>query len=243
VEHYVPDESMLENAYLYMNYPVEFSGAQIADVIAIHEEILSQSTLLQELADSDETEEVLTVSLIYHFKSGRQLERLYQLPDGNEFSEKIEEALYGYETEPDSFMKYLVGTDYAEITRFEEAQVEYDSEDDDYIGHTLSADVAAKVYQALREDANEGTLQKYNLRGFGEQEDSDMFLYFQYYHTSEDWKDVFDVASGSVVSERHEGATGEADSAVGYMNISFGEDCTNLIRVLLEEGILDAEDF
>jgi ABC-2 type transport system permease protein len=243
VEHYVPDEAMLESAYLYMNYPVEFEGAQIADVIAIHEEILSQGTLLQELVESEETEEVFTVSLIYHFKSGRKLERIYQLPDGNAFCEEIEETLFGYETEPDSFMKYLVGTDYAEITEFDEAQVEYESEDDDYVGHTLDPATAAKVYRALCADAVEGTLQQYNLRGIAEQEDSDMLLYFQYYHTTQDWEDAFDVANGSLLSHSVSGDGDDRDSRAGYLNISFGEDCTNLIDVLSEEGILDPEDF
>jgi ABC-2 type transport system permease protein len=239
VEHYVPDESQLKSAYLYMNYPVEFQGGQIGDVLAIHEGILEHGREMEALAASDDTEEVLTISLIYHFKNGKKLERLYQLPSGDAFCENLAETLYGYESEPDSFMKYLVGMDYDRITEFEEAQVEYDSENDEYVGHTLSAADSAKVYRALCEDARAGTLQKYSLRGFGEQEESDMYIYFEFYHTSEDWEDVFDVANGSRFSENFIGATGEEDSAVGYLSISFGEDCENLIAALRDAGAFE----
>jgi ABC-2 type transport system permease protein len=240
VEQYVPGVEQVENAYIYMNYPVEFEGSDIESVRKIHEEILEHGNEIQSLAASDEAEEVLNVTLIYHYKNGKSLERLYQLPSGDDFCEELAKNIYGYETGADSFMKYLVGMDYASITEFEEAEVEVASEDEDYVGHVLTPELSQKVYKALCEDAEAGTIQKYNLSLFGEQEDSDMFLYLSFNHTSEDWEDVYDVANASVSSEdiSGAGATGDEGSALGYLNVSFGEDCENIMQVLEAEGIL-----
>jgi hypothetical protein len=66
-----------------------------------------------------------------------------------------------------------------------------------------------------------------------------MFLYLSFKHTSDDWEDVYDVANASVSSvDITAGATGDEGSAVGYLNVSFGEDCENIMQVLEAEGIL-----
>jgi hypothetical protein len=67
-----------------------------------------------------------------------------------------------------------------------------------------------------------------------------MFLYLSFDHNSEDWQDVYDVAKASVSSQdlTGAGASGEESSAVGYLNVSFGEDCENIMQVLEAEGIL-----
>jgi hypothetical protein len=240
VEQYVPGGEQVENAYIYMNYPVEFEGSEIESVRKIHEQILEHGNEIQRLAASDDADEVLNVTLIYHYKNGKSLERLYQLPSGEAFCEELAKNIYGYETGADSFMKYLVGMDYESITDFEEAEVEVESEDEDYAGYVLTPELSQKVYKALCEDAKDGTIQKYNLSLFGEQEDSDMFLYLSFNHTSEDWEDVYDVANASVSSEdiAAVGASGDEGSAVGYLNVSFGEDCENIMQVLEAEGIL-----
>jgi ABC-2 type transport system permease protein len=239
VEQYVPSGEQVENAYIYMNYPVEFEGSDIEAVRKIHEEILEHGNEIQRLVDSDEADEVMSVTLIYHYKNGKSLERLYQLPSGDDFCEELAKNIYSYETGADSFMKYLVGMDYESITDFDEAEVEIASEDEDYAGHVLTSELSQKVYKALCEDAKAGTIQKYNLSLFGEQEDSDMFLYLSFKHTSDDWEDVYDVANASVSSvDITAGATGDEGSAVGYLNVSFGEDCENIMQVLEAEGIL-----
>jgi L-rhamnose mutarotase len=222
---------------------VEFDGGDIKSVRKIHEEILGHGNEIQQLASSDEADEVLSVTLIYHYKNGKSLERLYQLPSGDDFCENLAETIYGYETGADSFMKYLVGMDYESVTEFGNAQLEVDSEEDeydDYEGHILTPEISKKVYKALCEDAEDGTIQKYNLSIFGEQEDSDMFLYLEFYHSSDDWEDVFDAANTSVNSEElgSSGASGDEESAIGYLNVSFGEDCENIIDVLNSCGIL-----
>jgi ABC-2 type transport system permease protein len=247
VEHYVPDESKLEKAYLYMNYPVEFEGGQMSEVCQIQREIIEQGRQLQEEAEEDG--DAITVSFIYHLKNGGKLERLYKLPADEDFSVDLAAELYQYELEPDSFMKYLVGSDYDEITRFEETEVEYDSEDGSYISQTLDSSAAAKIYRAVCEDVKAGTLQKYNLQNYQNEDaysymqETGVYLYFKFYHTSEDWEDAFDMANGSLLSHNAAGYVGyEEDNKTGYLNLSLGEDCTNVIDALCEAGVIDSVD-
>jgi ABC-2 type transport system permease protein len=247
VEHYVPDESKLEKAYLYMNYPVEFEGGQMSEVCQIQREIIEQGRQLQEEAEEDG--DAITVSFIYHLKNGGKLERLYKLPADEDFSVDLAAELYQYELEPDSFMKYLVGSDYDEITRFEETEVEYDSEDGSYISQTLDSSAAAKIYRAVCEDVKAGTLQKYNLQDYQNEDaytymqETGVYLYFKFYHTTEAWEDAFDRANGSLLSHNAAGYVGyEEDNKTGYLNLSLGEDCTNVIDALCEAGVIDSVD-
>jgi hypothetical protein len=247
VEHYVPDESKLEKAYLYMNYPVEFTGEQMSEVCRIQREIVNQGRQLEEEAEEDD--DTITVSFVYHLKNGGKLERLYRLPAEADFSVDLAEELYHYELEPDSFMKYLVGSDYAEITRFDETEVEYDSEDGSYISQSLEASDAAKVYQAVCEDVKAGTLQKYNLQNYQNEDayaymqETGVYLYFKFYHTTEAWEDAFDMANGSLLSHNAAGYVGyEEDNKSAYLNLSLGADCTNVINALCEVGVIDSAD-
>jgi ABC-2 type transport system permease protein len=247
VEHYVPEESQLEAAYLYMNYPVEFTGEQVSEAIRVHEEILSRSGQLRALVETEAAEDVIVISLIYHFTNGKKLERLYQLPSEDEFCLGLTETLYSYEMEPDSFMRYLIGSDYADIQEFEEGAFEYESEDGSYTSHMLDAQEALSIYRALCADAEAGTLQRYNLSNFYtpedefSDEDSGVYLYLKFFHTTEDWEDAFDVANGfllpnSVVTSY----ASEEDNLSGYLNVAFGEDCTNIIDALCDLGVIDS---
>jgi ABC-2 type transport system permease protein len=249
VEQYVPEESQLAGAYLYMNYPVEFTGEQLGEAIRMHEEILSRSGQLRELVETEAPEDVIVLSFIYQFTNGKKLERLYQLPSEDEFCLGLTETLYSYEMEPDSFMRYLIGSDYADIRDFEEAAFEYESEDGSYTSHMLEPREAVTVYRALCADAEAGTLQKYNLSNFYtpdaelSEEESSVYLYFKFLHTSEDWEDAFDVANGlllpnSVVTSY----TSEEDNLSGYLNVAFGEDCTNIIDALCDLGVIGSPD-
>jgi hypothetical protein len=232
-----------------MNYPVEFQGDQLGEALRVQEEILSRSNQLQEMLETEESEDVITISLIYHFKNGKKLERLYRLPSEDSFCVGLTETLYSYEMEPDSFMCYLVGSDYGEIENFEEAEIEYDSEDGSYISHSLDPETAVAVYRALCADAEAGTLQKYNLRNFYTPdldmsvEEPSVYLYFKFTHASEDWEDAFDVANGSLLSNSVVTSfVSEEDNMSGYLNVAFGEDCENIIDALLAEGVIGSRD-
>lgn len=242
MENYIPREETISAAYISMNYPVEFEGQESATVIAVQEEILGKKRVFQKLCT--DAQDYTYITCTYRFKNGKYMERSYMIPAGAAESQELADTIYGYEAEPQNFLRYLVGYDYEQITQVTEAQLEGYADGEIYITQYLNGDGAVRLFHAVYDDAMEGTLQKYNLENYLKEDsgitenETAVYLQFSFNHASEDWQDVFQRVNGESYSDYEEMEKTRSD----YLYLRLGEDCTNLIDALIQEGMIASKE-
>jgi ABC-2 type transport system permease protein len=243
IEYYIPSESQISAAYLYMNYPVEFRGEDITKVVDVQKEILDKSAVFEK--ETQSTGEAGYIYLIYVLDNGNRIERNYTIPYKDEWCSTLVDTLYSYETEPENFMHYMVGYDYEQIASFTDVELEYDTQGDNYVRHNIDTVSARRIYDAVCRDAQEGTLQKYNVSNYMKQDSEEdyeiAYLYFSYLHKDSDWEDVFS-RTGQNNMAYYDSYMDANERRYGYMNLSFGADCTNIIEALCQEGVISSEE-
>ena len=246
VEQYIPDKEQIAYAYISMNYPVEFTGKDVDCVINLQKEILEQKK--EFLREKGTEQDFGYLTLNYCLKNGHVITRSYRIPSGVESSVDIANKITGYESEPDNFMTNLAGDDYDHITKVLDGQLEISDENADYTTYELDQDCAKKIYAALLKDVEEGTIQKYNLGNYlmdPDQEDTQYSMaYLNIYieHSTIDWKDSYGWYNERIQSaDKDYEYTEGPDTKRGSVYVNFGEECTNIIRTLIDEGVIASE--
>lgn len=244
-QQYIPDEKSVAYAYVEMNYPTEFEGEEISRVIDVHRELLGLKDVFQELCKGQQ--ECFYVNITYCLTDGGCMVRTYKIPVGLEESSALAEEIFGMESETVNFMRFLVGYDYEHITKIEDAQLEWINESENYVTNTLSTECAGKLYEAVMLDADAGRLQKYNIDNYLENIDGTISRYPGAYltiylrHPEKNWQDSYQRFREKTQTEsQSEFVEGNAMSTSIY--VRFGEDCTNIIEALIEEGVIRDKD-
>lgn len=241
MQNLVPDKDEVEYAYLNMNYPVEFQGADVQKAIDMQKDILAHATEFQK--NLKDTSSMITIS--YALKDGRRISRSYRIPvdAGSEHGHELAERQYSYEVDPKSFLTYVFGYDYKEITEFEPSQFEYYDETNNFMSKMVNAEAAYALYWAITKDAEAGVLQKYNTVDFANAEDQPDYetagINLSFMHSSKNWQDIYQRANGEVRSDSYN--IGDSMRA-GYAYITFGSDCRNIIKTLAKYGLIDSVD-
>ncbi|MGN0415022.1 MAG: hypothetical protein ACI4FX_05995 [Agathobacter sp.] len=247
-EQYIPDESEVASAYIYMNYPVESKGADVKRVTDIQREILANREEFQSVCREEKNYTNLT--LAYCMKDGSVLTRTYQIPSETEVSGQLAEEVFACEAAPDSFMKYVVGYDYDRITQIEEAQVECQNANQNYVTFSMDEDTARKINEAVYKDVEEGTIQKYNLENYilneagTTKEYRYAYLTIFFKHTSSSWGDVYSIYQDHTQSDKNLAKENyeSVPDASGSIYLKFGADCKNIMKTLVETGVISSED-
>ncbi len=242
--HFIPKEEDVVFAYVDMNYPVEFSGADVGQVILLQQEILEKQMLLEEeLAENEAENGSGYVTITYRMKDGSVRRRGYMLPSAADVSDDMLGRINGWETAGKNFLRQYIEYGYAGIERVTDAQLEwYDTDTANYIYRTVEGDGARALFDAIMADAEEGVLQKYNLTDYRESATERVYeehaqLYVYYYHASDDWQSMYDRMNGAqkTAPAGEPGADGR-----GAVYVTFGGDCRNIIRALLDCGIIES---
>ncbi len=236
LQNYVPDPEQIDTVFLEADYPVEFEGENITEAIVIHQNILAKTeTFRKECLDG---ENVVYVTLLYRLKNGKNMERYYPIPIGTDSSAEIADLIYQNEMEPEKFLRYMVGYDYDCIRDFEEAQIEYYLEENNLITHNIDRACTERLYEAVCRDVEEGSLQKYNIQNYMTGETNTYptaYLYIYYEHNEEDWQDAYRRMN---IGRDGDTYVEDESSKSGYLFISFGEDCSNIITELVKSGVI-----
>ena len=238
LEHYIPKESEISSVFIYMNYPAEYKGKQIADALNIQKEILERVNLY----NSGYSDNYGSVSFSYLLKNGRMVSRSYRIPMDADGTEKIGKRLRSQEDMEKNFMEYLVGDDYEKISRFDSGILTTDTSPEKYTNVNFDRETAKKLYAAVLADVKEGTVQKYNLINPLINDDAvtqtllSASLSIDFYHTSKAWKDVYQSAEGPYSQWGEDNTENFALSGTMYLN--FGRDCTHIIETLIDCGII-----
>lgn len=253
----IPMAKDVQYAYVDMNYPVEFSGDDIEDVLLLQRMILEKHSRMEdELAEHEMENGFGHVAITYVMKDGNRISRNYRIPSGADVSNRILNQIYEWECEGGHFLRQYVEYDYANLKRITEAQVEwYDSDTDFYTTRVAEGPDAEKVYEALLLDAAEGNIQKYNLTDYRltweeRTAEPSAFLYVFFNHENENWQSMYDRVNGVtekqnayMTDDKYSVYVDSANSNLsGSIYVSFGEECRHIINTLLECGLIDSED-
>lgn len=235
MEQHLPGQEQIVEAYIEMNYPLRFSKEDTAQVIKLHRKLIeNKDNFWHTGGEAGDT----TVSVSYRLKDGKTISRLYVLPTGEKNAVEIAEQIYGYEIQPEFFMQYLIGSDYADITDIREAAIEGSGDMAEYI-YTSDSDAAKRIYEAALNDIRAQNLQKYNLHNVVEDADikwqenyPSVALTIDFKHPYKEWQTVYEQFYGG--DSQFDGE----DKTNGYIYMNFGEDCTSLIQALIDEGLI-----
>ena len=241
LQNRVPDKNNVEYAYLNMNYPVEFQGDDVQKAIDMQKDILAHATEFQK--NLKDTSSLIEIS--YALKDGSRISRSYRIPVDAEsgHGHEVAELQYSYELNPESFLIYVFGYDYKDITDFRSSQFEYYDELNNYMSKTVNSDVAYALYWAVQKDAEAGVLQKYNTVDFANAENQPDYetagINLSFLHASKNWQDIYQRASGESRSDVYD--IGDT-MREGYAYITFGSDCKNILKILAKYGLIDSVD-
>lgn len=245
---YIPDENEISCAYIYMNYPVELTGADVKKAIAIHREIIANKKELERTSRGQKNAAYLT--LTYCLKDGSTMERIYRIFSEAETAGKLAQKVSACEYDADGFLKYTVGCDYDRIAKVDSAQVECQGKNKNYVSFSIDEEAAGEIYEAFCRDVKEGSIQKYNLENYmldaegttGKYPSAYLTIYFE--HASTSWEDAYSVYQ----QKTNASATGDKEEyelnpdASGSIYVKFGADCTNIMKALVKTGVISSVD-
>ena len=141
---------------------MEFTGTDVEKVQKLQKQILESADVYQKEAQQSDS---MNISVVYWMKNGKNIWRTYNVPIAADCSQQLADTLHNYELDADNFMYYLVGSDYKEVKDVSEVQLENYQEEEGYINYkNVKNKYAYDLYQAVIKDAQEGTIQKYNLQ-------------------------------------------------------------------------------
>ncbi len=232
-QYEIPDVDRIEFATARLDYEMCFTEDDCQWVVEAHKKILDNLSYLEEMDEEDvysyNEEEV--VRFEYYMKDGSYQYRYYSVPMDNGIGQDIIDLFIEQETSAEQFFRQVIGLS-NQIEEFSSGDISYalweDTEDGlvknvRFQTGILNEENAKRMYQAIKADAEAGTIQKYNS------------LYICDNHSNV--KSVYS-QDNYVVLRYKDGK--EEEKLVFY----YDYDCENIINVMLQlEYAESAEDF
>ena len=260
LEHKLPKQEEIVEAWTDLDYPVKYEGEEIAGLLATHAQIIEEK---DEVIESIARNEVSCygVTFKYVLSDGKVFVRHYPLPidQENPLNPDIPSGqIIAKEMEPERYKQYLLGMNYesnmyltGHITLYDEYQNYYEyrfsEEELEVLSEALLKDieegnlVTFELYSvsgsdiAVEEYMNDLQMRYYNEEGIERIEDA-------YYDIPMYNEDVFMMGGyGAMESATVEAVDVTFSSTVDSDRLytRFGKNCTNLINALEELGIVN----
>lgn len=235
-EQYVPEQEEIAKASVNYTYSLTFDGEECGQVLAWHQFLAENADELERAADGQNT---WYVTIEYQRKDGTTFWRSYQVPIVDE-TEPLFESLNVLAADADQYTAHLFGSVNPDTERYSGGYLEIMDESWNVVSDvTVGSGAANIIAEAVLADIEAGTLQKYNIYDPLEQNEAESYAcYLALYGDSlqSDWDDYWEKAS----------LNGEfymvQESVYGDVWISFGDDCENIIRALIETGLVESTD-
>ena len=162
------------------------------------------------------------------------------------------------ENKPENMINAIMQCDTTDITFINGSAEQYNDKYVDVLNESFNGKVATDIFEALKKDVEAGVMQEYNLQRMLDGVDKDnsymynLILNFtvpkgtrigkswnQYGYT---WYESLLGIFGAT-KEDSDFKDARSDGIEMYsVNISFGENCTNLIAVLKENGLISSKE-
>lgn len=165
----IPSKEKVAYAKMDYGYFCKFEKEELDKVFAVHEAIIANKDLFEEMSHTYNYSNGYDYVTIYYYDENGSLltSRGYRLPY-NEEGIAIFQKIWEYEKEADKLLAHLFMDEYENITTFGGGSVEYPHEyieEEDsivYQGEEFDSNAAKVLYEAVIADAKAGTLYRYN---------------------------------------------------------------------------------
>jgi ABC-2 type transport system permease protein len=226
-ERYIPDRESIASVTFQLSYAFDLTQEECGPVIDIQKALIAHRK--DWLAETHGSSDYANIRIIYTLKDKSRVERYYMVPLTEDGLSIIGKAS-SLERDAELFLRSCVGASYDKDTEITGA---FNLNYSDYVD--FSAQTAAVLIDAIREDALAGTIQKYNsISEDGTWSEAEATKYCGYvaFNVPKEQQNVY-YDDYDVENYATESSTS---------SISFGTDCTNLIQALIDTGLIDSEN-
>ena len=197
------------------------------------------------------------ITISYTLKNGEKVNRVYHTTD--DFNpHKQCKAIMAEENKPQNIINAIMQCDTTDITFIDGSAEQYDDKYVDVLKESFNGKVAADIFEAVKKDVEAGVMQEYNLQRMLDGVDKDNSYMYNLMlnftvpkgnRIGKSWnvydftwyEELLDILG--VTKEYSDFGDARSDGIETYsVNISFGENCTNLIAVLKENGLISSKE-
>lgn len=240
IERKVPKEEEIAAVFVNMDYPMLVETEDIKEVLALHEEVISEKKAY--VAIEREKKGYYYTTFRYYLKDGSMFERRYPMPITEAYIEDETtptSRILAWEREEKNLKSHILGRDY-ETNDYISGYVNLYDEEQNYLDYVFDQDEIEKIVEAIKRDIEEGNMEKYYLSCLYEENEegycNNISLDF---FNEKGFYDSWDYYSNY---ERYlkQVKTGIIDSKVRASDyITFGPECTNVVETMEELGIVN----
>ncbi len=235
IETRIPKEEEIQSVFLSGLYPIRLEEKDFSKVLDIHQDLVDSREELQRYFQKYwENSSYSTLELTYTLKNGNILKRRYRIPVDDYYLAREDYAfnlLKELSDQPEYYLRYHFTDAYESVTFIDGTMDIYEGAD--YLDSvSLNQEQCIQVFQALKQDINEGNYQIYDYAL------KNKYASHVYYNTL---TLTYQVPQGSSYVY-HGGVDTVSDtSSVQATSISLTADCKHTLKALKELGILDPE--
>ena len=252
-ENYIPRLADIDSARIAIDFDVNLEGKDVEKILETQKILMAQKKDYFKKRYNDSW--YITIS--YTLKNGEKVNRVYYTTD--DFNpHKQCKAIMAEENKPQNIINAIMQCDTTDITFINGSAEQYNDKYVDVLNESFNGKVAADIFEAVKKDVEAGVMQEYNLQGMldGVDKDNsymyDLMLNFTVpkgNRIGKSWnvygftwyEELLDILG--VTKEYSDFGDARSDGIETYsVNISFGENCTNLIAVLKENGLISSKE-
>ena len=242
IERYIPAEDEVQQAFVYMDYPITIDAEKLPQMLSLHRQILAEEESYVENTKRQENYYYATIR--YYLKDQRAVERRYPLPVTEKYlsdSDSPTAVILDWEREPEHLKMQVLGSNYRNNEYFS-GGIELVSEEGERKSYYMDRDETEQLVAAIERDVEEGNFADFYTYSIGSKDEIESYyngisLEFRSTNNRYDTWDYYDNYF------RYQEAEIAVDTiAVGRTNsiyVSFGPGCVNIVETLETLGIID----
>lgn len=252
-ENYIPKLADIDSASIAIDFDINLEGKDVEKILETQKILMAQKKDYFKKRYNDSW----NITISYTLKNGEKVNRVYHTTD--DFNpHKQCRAIMAEENKPQNIINAIMQCDTTDITFINGSAEQYDDKYVDVLNESFNGKVAADIFEAVKKDVEAGVMQEYNLKRMldGVDKDNsymyDLMLNFTVpkgNRIGKSWnvygftwyEELLDILG--VTKEYSDFEDARSDGIETYsVNISFGENCTNLIAVLKENGLISSKE-
>lgn len=241
IESYVPVGEDVEQAFIYMDYPIAVDEEKMPRLLELHRQILADEERYLENIKTENGYYYTTIR--YYLKDQTVVERRYPLPVSEEYladSDSPTAVFLSWEREPEQLKKQILGTNY-ESNEYYSGYIDLLSDDGERMNYYLNENEIEQLVAAIERDVEEGNYADFYTYCIVNSQETDTYYNgimleyrskdnqyesWDYYHNYFQYANTKDAVLVETVS-----------SSGAYIN--FGPGCVNTIETLEQLEIIN----
>ena len=252
-ENYIPKLADIDSACIAIEFDINLEGKDVEKILETQKILMAQKKDYFKKRYDDSG--YITIS--YTLKNGEKVNRVYHTTD--DFNpHKQCKAIMAEENKPQNIINAIMQCDTTDITFINGSAEQYNDKYVDVLNERFNGKVAADIFDAVKKDVEAGVMQEYNLQRMLDGVDKDTSYMYNLMlnftvpkgnRIGKSWnvdgftwyEELLDILG--VTKEYSDFGDARSDGIETYsVNISFGENCTNLIAVLKENGLISSKE-